>query len=260
MAIDDFLKAYLRERPLFLSLIRTKEAELYNRYLPLKKPVLDVGCGDGFFTKVTFAKQRNNERYLIDIGLDVKNSRIEEARKLGIYKKLVIYDGKELPFPDNSFSTVISNCVLEHIDNLELTLEEISRVLKPSGLFITAVMAKPWEENLFGNKILGNYYKKWMMKAQIHKNLFRKREWDGVFQKAGFKIGEVKGYLSPSACRLIDICHYLSLPSLINYKLFGKWVLFPPLSQIYPVDYFLKILSQRVDVDSAGGLFYVLKK
>ena len=260
MDIEYFLIEYLRQRPLFLSLIRAKEAELYQKYLPLTEPILDVGCGDGFFAKVTFANQCNNKRYLIDIGLDVKNSRIEEARKLGIYKKLVIYDGKELPFPDNSFSTVISNCVLEHIDNLEFTLKEISRVLKSSGLFITAVMAKPWEENLFGNKILGNYYKKWMKKVQIHKNLFTKKDWDEVFQKAGFKIEAAKGYLSPSACRLIDVCHYLSLPSLINYKLFGKWVLFPPLSQIYPVDYFLKILSQRVDIDSAGGLFYVLKK
>ncbi|OGG13467.1 hypothetical protein A2773_00485 [Candidatus Gottesmanbacteria bacterium RIFCSPHIGHO2_01_FULL_39_10] len=255
MNLEYFLKTYLRERPLFLSLIRAKEALLYQKYLPLKKPILDVGCGDGFFAKVAFGKK------YIDVGLDVEDSRVEEAKNLGVYKKIVIYDGQKIPFPDKYFSTVVSNSVLEHVSDLDIVLKEIYRVLKPGGLFITIVMAKPWEENLFGAKLLGDFYKKWMRRKQVHVNLLKKEEWDNEFRKAGLKIGETVGHLTPISCRWIDLLHYISIPSLLSYKLFGKWVLFPDLAKnIYPLKYLAKIVSENVPSEKSGAIFYVLKK
>lgn len=50
----------------------------------------------------------------------------------------VFYDGKTIPFPDNSFDSVLSTEVFEHIFNLEDVLNEINRVMKPGGrLLIT---------------------------------------------------------------------------------------------------------------------------
>lgn len=250
--VESFLKEYLKERPLFLSLIRAKEADLYQKYLPFKHPVLDVGCGDGFFAKVTFGK--------LDVGLDLDDSRIKEARRLGIYKKFVTYDGKHIPFPDKSFSTVVSNCVLEHVEDLSSLLTEIHRVLKPGGLFLTTVMAKPWEDYLFGTKLFGGWYKKWIRKKQVHRNLLSKSAWDTMFGRRGFRIIEAKGYLSPTACALIDVCHYISLPSLISYVLFRKWVIFPKLTSMYPIKWFTSILSEDVEASKSGAVFYVLIK
>lgn len=281
-----FLTRYIRNRPLFLSLIRAKEAYLYQNYLPLKKPVLDVGCGDGFFSSVAFHDQKASKtprgwpasqklqrgepaykdspevkKPVIDVGLDVKDSRIEEARKIGLYKKIVTFDGKIIPFADNYFSTVVSNCVLEHVEDLDILVSEIFRVLKPGGIFLTTVMAKPWEENLFGTLLLGKIYKNWMRKKQMHLNLLTVKQWNSVFKKSGFKVIEKTGYLVPVACRLIDICHYLSVPSLVTYKLFGRWVLFPGLSKlIYPISIFARILSENADSDSSGAIFYILRK
>lgn len=248
-----FLNTYLHNRPLFLSLIRAKEAFLFQKYLPLKTPVLDVGCGDGFFAKVAFGKK-------LDVGLDVSQSRVEEARKSGEYKKIVIYGGEKMPFKSNSFGSVVSNCVLEHIPNLPMTVREAYRVLRPGGLFITSVMAKPWEENLFGTSFFGKSYREFMRKKQVHLNLNTRNSWDGVFVKAGFRIKECTGYLSPSACRLIDFCHYVSVPSLIFYKLTGKWAPIKELTGMYPGGYFEGIISGNADKDRAGALFYVLKK
>lgn len=254
MNVEYFLKHYVTQRPLFLSLIRASEAFLYQKYLPLKSPILDVGCGDGFFAKTTF-------HLSIGAGLDMENSRIKEARKLNIYKKLVTYGGGKFPFPSRSFQTVISNCVLEHIDDLNLTIEEIYRVLKPGGIFFTTVMAKSWEDNLFGAKLFGGVYKKWMRKKQVHKNLFTREKWDKTFQKAGFRITNRVGYLSAEACQLIDICHYFSIPSLISHRLFGRWVLFPQIAQyIYPVKYLSRVLSEQVSADDSGAIFYFLRK
>lgn len=258
--VESFLKEYLKKRPLFLSLIRAKEAELFQKFLPLKKPVLDVGVGDGFFTNVLLTPLRVEPLKVVEAGLDLKESRIEEARKLGIYKQLVTYDGKHLPFPDEHFSTVISNCVLEHVLDLKALLKEVYRVLKPNGTFLTTVMAKPWEDHLYGAKIFGRFYKDWMRKKQIHRNLLTNDDWDKVFRKTGFRIERKIGYLSPKACQLIDICHYLSIASLITYKLFGRWVLFPQLSSLYPINFLSSILSEPIRPESSGAVFYVLRK
>lgn len=45
----------------------------------------------------------------------------------------LIYDGKNLPFEDNKFDTIICTEVFEHIEDLSFTLKELKRVLKPEG-------------------------------------------------------------------------------------------------------------------------------
>src|SRR5699024_6741823 len=45
------------------------------------------------------------------------------------------FDCQEIPFPDESFHTVIANHVLFYCDDLDKTLKEIRRVLKPGGIF-----------------------------------------------------------------------------------------------------------------------------
>lgn len=256
-----FLQEYLKKRPLFLSLIRAKEASLYQKYLPLKRPVLDVGCGDGFFANILLTPLRVQPlKVVIDTGVDLKESRIEDARKLGIYKYLVTYDGKHLPFPDEHFSTVISNCVLEHVPNLDLTIKEIYRVLKPGGLFLTTVAAKNWEEYLLGNLILGDIYKMWMRKKQVHYHLLHFWEWEKVFTKAGFKIIKETGYLDKRAVRWIDFFHYLSLPSLLTYKLTGHWVIWQNKLFLFPIDWLGNLISGDLPADRSGNIFFALVK
>ena len=246
------LDTYLQNRPLFLSLIRAKEAELFTRFMPYKEPILDVGCGDGFFAQTVFNT--------VSIGLDVPQSRINEAYKSDVYKKLVQYDGVKFPFPNNSFQTVISNCVLEHINDVDRIIKEMYRVLAPGGFCIVTVMAKPWEEHLFGSIFLGNTYRQYMKKKQVHIHLLTSSEWKQTFVRSGFQIKKCIGYLSPHACRLIDISHYLSLPNLCSYIFFHTWVLFPWLRFIFPMQHLAHLIEKDVPIASAGALFFVLTK
>lgn len=245
-----YLTLYLRERPLFLSLIRSVEAGLFSQLPKFKIPVLDLGCGDGFFAKIAFGK--------IDVGIDVEDSRIGETEP-DVYRRTVTYDGKKLPFKDGSFGTVVSNCVLEHIPNIDQVLRETYRVLKPGGEFVTTVMAEPWEKNLFGSLLFGNGYRQWMKKKQVHFNLLTSDEWENKFKKTGFEVVQKIGYLSPSACRLMDICHYLSVPSLLTKILFGKWVLWPKLIKMYPIDWLVRIISGPVKPNNSGAIFWRLR-
>ena len=53
--------------------------------------------------------------------------------------RLIIFDGKKLPFSDGRFDSVVSFEVLEHVFNLPQILQEINRVTKDSGLFLISV-------------------------------------------------------------------------------------------------------------------------
>jgi SAM-dependent methyltransferase len=43
------------------------------------------------------------------------------------------YDGNKMPFDDETFDIVISNAVLEHVENMDLLFQEVIRVTKHNG-------------------------------------------------------------------------------------------------------------------------------
>ncbi len=250
----DYIRIYARARPLFLSVLRGKEVALYQRLLPLKHPVLDVGCGDGFFARTTFGKGR------IDVGLDMEGSRISESRTSGAYKKIVTYDGYTIPFPDRSFQTVVINSVLEHVDDVPRVMSEIRRVLRPGGMCVATVMAAPWERYLFGTKLFGDGYRRWMKRKQVHKQLLSASEWVAAWKKAGLKPITTIPYLSRRAGTLLDILHYVSLPSLLTYKVWKTWVLWQSGVDLYPLSSLATLMDEEVSLEDAGALFFVLKR
>lgn len=255
--LDFFIKTYLENRPNFYAFIRPLEAILFEKNIKLlKHPILDFGCGDGFFANLVFGK--NN----IDIGLDLKsNKRVQEAEKNKIYKMISLYDGQFIPFLNDSVASVISNCVLEHIPSLKLSLKEINRILKPGGFFLTTVMTDKWENYFFGKKILGNLYVNFMRKKQQHYNLLSEKAWKKMFEKKGFKIIKTIPYLSSAVSEKIDLYHYLSLPSLISYILFKKWNLFSPNKKMnITVDKIKKLITLSFDHKNSSAVFFVLQK
>jgi len=252
--IKKYLKIYLRERPLFLAVLRAKEAALYQSYVPLKRPILDVGCGDGFFARVAFGKKK------IGVGLDTEGSRITQARASGVYKRVMTYDGYTFPFRNRSFATVVVNSVLEHVDDLPRMLGEIRRVMRPGGKCLVTVMAQPWEQNLFGAIFLGDLYRRMMKKKQVHNNLLSHDGWRRAFVRAKFKPMAVVPYLSARAIWWLDVLHYVSLPSLVSYAFTKKWVLWPQLTDRYPSLWLAYLTEDKVSADYSGALFWELKR
>lgn len=255
--IDYFIKKYIENRPMFMAIIRSQEAMLFqNNSQLIKGRVLDFGCGEGFFSGLIFGKQK------INIGLDLfDNGRVREAIEKKIYKKVKLYDGNIIPYPDKYFNTVVSNCVLEHIPDIRSSLNEIYRILKPGGYFITSVMADQWEYNQFGSKIFGKKYLDYMRKTQVHHNLFTNKEWQAYFKKSGFKIKSIEGYLYKKSAFYLDFFHYLSIGSLISYKIFGSWILlnFSPWNKI-KTKLIKKINLEKDNLGKASALFFVLSK
>lgn len=256
--LERIVSAYLEGRPGFFSLIRPQEAYYFCQSKKgLKAPILDFGCGDGFFAAQIFYRDE------IEVGLDIVESRIEEAGKRKIYRKLTTYHGDEIPFPTNHFGSVFSNCVLEHLPELEANLKEIYRVLKPRGKFFTTVMADKWEEYQVGSRLLGKPYRKMMRKRQEHFNLFSQKKWRSKFEAAGFKVLGVKGYLNQQTASKLDLAHYFSIPSLISYRLTGKWVILPGWHRPFKMkDRLVEFLAKDIETlpSKAAALFFELEK
>lgn len=103
---------------------------------PSKPKLLDFGCGN------LPHKNLYEELNLEWIGLDYSDSLDPTTltRKLSKpEKKVVEYAGKEIPFENDEFHIIWSNQSLEHIQDIEITFQEISRILKPQGFFAGSV-------------------------------------------------------------------------------------------------------------------------
>lgn len=129
-----------------LAFWRAYEAELLSG-INLKNNILDLGCGDGSFTKQLLllkekAYQNNSNGYNL-IGIEITSSLVFSVSKNENYNNLIRGDIQNVGFKNNSFDTVFSNCVLEHIKDINKCLSEISRILRQNGeLYITVINDK----------------------------------------------------------------------------------------------------------------------
>jgi len=117
------------------SIRRLLYKNLKNNAPLLKGKLLDFGCGSKPYEKLFI----NSNEY---IGVDYKI----EGRTENIDKIDYFYDGKKIPFENNTFDGILCTEVLEHVFNIDEVLEELNRVLKPNGkaLITTPFM---WEEH-----------------------------------------------------------------------------------------------------------------
>ncbi len=93
--------------------------------------ILDVGCGGGFLSNY-LAKQG----YSIH-AIDLSESSLQIARKYDETSSVhySLANAAHLPFKSNTFDVVTAMDFLEHVENPEIYIAEISRVLRPGGVF-----------------------------------------------------------------------------------------------------------------------------
>ncbi len=103
--------------------------ELTLKHLKKEDTLLDIGAGRGALPEMNFREQA---KYCVGVDPDevVKtNPYIHEAH---------VGFGNDMPFLTNErFDVVVSNNVLEHIDDPDNFFKEVARVLKKGGIFIT---------------------------------------------------------------------------------------------------------------------------
>jgi SAM-dependent methyltransferase len=122
------------KHPLYL--IRNGLFKKVSKYASeLHGSILDFGCGEKPYESLFC----NATKY---IGLDYSSEGHDHSNE----KIDVFYDGKTIPFNDNTFDNIFSSEVFEHVFELESILPELNRILKKNGkILITFPFA--WEEH-----------------------------------------------------------------------------------------------------------------
>lgn len=101
------------------------------------KKVLDIGCGSGWISRL--AIDRGFEITAMDISKKVVEENIFYQKNSGIKYDMIQGSAVAIPFPDQSFDSIIMTEVLEHLPNPQSALKEIHRVLKPGGTLALSV-------------------------------------------------------------------------------------------------------------------------
>lgn len=223
----DFLWLNLKELPYFRAFLRAIEGRFYQD-ISLEAPVLDLGCGDGVFTRITF-------NHPLDVGIDPWKAPVLQAFHEGSYRFVVQGSGDHLPFSDSFFASAVSNSVLEHIPDVEAVLTEVNRVLKPGAKFVFCVPNHNFLSNLsvssffdhIGIKRLGDAYRVFFNRISRHHHCDSPEIWEKRMHDTGFQLEKWWHYFSPLALQVLEWGHYFGLPALLTQKLFGKWILAP---------------------------------
>ncbi len=138
------------------------------------KDILDIGCGAGG-KSLYYITLGANHVYGVDVVESYKEESETLARKLNLENEFtfICADAKSLPYPDNSFDTIIMNDAMEHVGEPEEVLKEVLRVLKkggkvyinfppynhPFGAHLSDAIFIPWVHLFFSEKTLIRDYK-----------------------------------------------------------------------------------------------------
>ena len=127
--------AYLRHAPLSLTLREINRLVALETVGKHRGPVLDVGCGDGFWWTM---KDDNREIY----GIDISASEVLQA-KARITADLSDVS-KAVPFSGTKFGELIGNCSLEHVPDIDAALSNLRKAASDDARLLMFVPTPRW--------------------------------------------------------------------------------------------------------------------
>ena len=113
--------------------------------------VLDLAAGDGDQTMAAAKRVGSTGKVLsTDIALNFVTFAAQSARAAGLENvEARVMDGENLELEDAAFDAVISRLGLMYFPNLQQSLREIQRVLKPGGRVSVIVLSTPERSPFF---------------------------------------------------------------------------------------------------------------
>ena len=127
--IEEPIESYYSNRDSILRELFEKELE---KYISGKKIVLNLGCGDGWETRVI----QNYANTLISSDISKDQLKKFLLPRENRSKIILRSDWDVAPFRDNTFDAIVVFNSIHHSHDLVITLDEIYRILKPGGLLL----------------------------------------------------------------------------------------------------------------------------
>jgi SAM-dependent methyltransferase len=153
--------------------------------------ILDAACGMGYGTAM-LAGAGATEVVGVDLDEEVV-ARLQAAAKPGTV--FAVADLRKLPYGDDEFDLVVSFETIEHVDNPETVLDELTRVLKPEGLLIVSTPNR--DVYTPGNpfhlrELTPNEFTEALSKRFRSVAIRRQHTWvaSGIFDDEAFRVGD----------------------------------------------------------------------
>ncbi len=186
------------------------------------KTALEVGCGGGILCEDIVKSG-------IDIsGIDPSEQSIacaiRHAKKFNLQINYRVAAGESIPYKAEYFDAVFCCDTLEHVSDLSLVISEISRVLKPGGIFIYDTINRTFISYLVAINLLQKW-KYWaLLPANLHVwNMFiRPKELKTLLYQNKLEMRENRGILpNISPLKILSYLHQRASGKL-SYQDFGS--------------------------------------
>lgn len=117
---EDLKKRRDPQHPVIKAYSVSKIEEI-QKYVPINKEtkLLDVGCGNGFFTYYF-------DQICDTTGIDFS----EKMVALNPVKQKAVMNAEKMDFPDNTFDVIFCHALLHHVDDIDKVVTEMKRVSK----------------------------------------------------------------------------------------------------------------------------------
>lgn len=122
--------------------------------LPYER-ALELGCGTGFFLLNLMQSGVAKRGSVTDLSPGMVKVALRNGLSLGLDVDGRVADAETIPYEDNTFDLVVGHAVLHHIPDVEQSLREVMRILKPGGRFVFA--GEP--------STVGDFYARWLSRA-----------------------------------------------------------------------------------------------
>ena len=143
-------------------------------FIDKKDKILDIGTGTGFVAKNIIKEKKNNNLTCIDVSLNTLCKSVP----------VLIYDGKKLPFPNESFDTSLLIAVLHHCDQPLKILDEAIRVSSKKIIIMEDLFESQIEKwiTLVEDSIVN-----WEFRGHPHSNK-SENDWFKVFKQKNLNV------------------------------------------------------------------------
>ena len=108
------------------------------------RTVLDAGCGTGNLAAAAASRGASV------VGTDLSDGMVTLARERHPKIEFRQADAEQLPFPDMTFDSVVSNLLVPHLPRPEAGIDELARVLKPGGRLAVSMWDLPARSRFVG--------------------------------------------------------------------------------------------------------------
>jgi len=192
----------------FMSLLRTSvnppRFEFFRKVLierlardPKELRVLDVGCGGGLLSEQFTAM--GCEVTGIDRSVPTLDAAHRHAQASGLSIRYMEGSAEQLDFDSGTFDVVCCCDVLEHVDSPDAVMREISRVLKPGGVFFFDTINRTLRSKLVAIKLAQDWRLTRLIPRDVHvwEKFIRPHELTHLLDRNGMPEFELAG-LSPA--------------------------------------------------------------